>query len=99
MSQEGVQQGDPLGPLLFAVVIHAIIVSIAVQVPKLEANLWYLDDGTFAGKTSDVYRAYQILEDMGPTKGLILGHSKCELIRHRPQKVEDSTAYPFPKTL
>ena len=40
-SQEGVQQGDPLGPLLFAMVIHAVIIQISEEVPNLDANLWY----------------------------------------------------------
>ncbi len=98
-SKEGVQQGDPLGPLFFAVVIQSIIVTIAEETPGLEANLWYLDDGTIAGRTSDVYRAYEIIEEMGPQRGLQLRHMKCELIRHRPQPlVEKSPVYPFPKT-
>ena len=33
-SQEGVQQGDPLGPLLFAMVVQSFVL-----------NEWYLDDG------------------------------------------------------
>ena len=93
------QQGDPLGPLVFAVVIQSIIVTIAEETPGLEANLWYLDDGTIAGRTCDVYRAYEIIEEMGPHRGLQLGHMKCELIRHRPQPIADNShVYSFPKT-
>ena len=85
--------------LFFAVVIQSIIVTIAEETPGLDANLWYLDDGTIAGRTSDVYRAYETIEEMGPQRGLQLGHMKCELIRHRPQPlVEKSPVYPFPKT-
>ena len=39
----GVQQGDPLGPLLFSIVLAPIIEEIRALNPRL--NLWYLDDG------------------------------------------------------
>ena len=44
MSREGVQQGDPLDPLLFCLTIHELTI-------QLEANLcmFYLDDGTLVG--------------------------------------------------
>ena len=41
-----VQQGDPLGPLGFAQVLHPIIKKIKESVPSLLINAWYLDDGT-----------------------------------------------------
>ena len=40
-SARGVQQGDPLGPLLFSLGIHSLATSL-----KSEMNLWYLDDIT-----------------------------------------------------
>ena len=41
----GVQQGDPLGPLGFALTLHSIIERIKAEVPGLALNAWYLDDG------------------------------------------------------
>jgi hypothetical protein len=38
-SQEGVQQGNPLGPLLFCLVIHPLIKKL-----QLELRIFYLDD-------------------------------------------------------
>ena len=43
-SMEGVQQGDPLGPLLFCLTIHPLVFLL-----KSELSIWYLDDGTIEG--------------------------------------------------
>jgi len=40
-SELGVQQGDPCGPALFALVLQPIVEAI-----RTELNLWFLDDGT-----------------------------------------------------
>ena len=42
-SSTGVQQGDPLGPLLFCLTIHSILERMPDALPF---NSWYLDDGT-----------------------------------------------------
>ncbi|KAJ0538826.1 putative reverse transcriptase domain-containing protein [Helianthus annuus] len=47
-STTGVQQGDPLGPLLFALVLHPLIHQIRDRC-KLLFHAWYLDDGTIIG--------------------------------------------------
>lgn len=52
-SQEGVHQGDPLGPALFALVIHPILND--VQAKNLNVvTLAYLDDVMFIGPPLDV---------------------------------------------
>lgn len=75
----GVQQGDPLGPLLFAMGLHPIVETIQRECPSLLMNAWYLDDGTIVGKTEDVYKAFTILREMSPEYGLELNLKKCEL--------------------
>jgi len=40
-SQEGVQQGDPMGPLLFSLVVHRLLTSLCSDLV-----LGYLDDFT-----------------------------------------------------
>ena len=45
-SSQGVQQGDPLGPALFSLVIRR---AVAIADTGTDANLWYLDDGTIGG--------------------------------------------------
>eukprot|EP00731_Ephydatia_muelleri_P036466 Em0260g3a len=51
-SQSGVQQGDPLGPMLFALVLHKLVSSIEADDDciNLSFNAWYLDDGILVGE-------------------------------------------------
>ena len=74
-SAEGVQQGDPLGPLLFCLTIHPLITSL-----KLEYRVFYLDDGTIGGPKEEVLQDLQYIECQAAHLGLSLNHSKTELI-------------------
>ena len=53
-SELGVQRGDPLGPLLFSLVLHKLIRTIIedTECSQLLLNLWYLDDGVLSGTKS-----------------------------------------------
>ena len=44
-SCQGVQQCDPLGPLLFALILYPLVLKIH-QSCKLNLQAWYLDDVT-----------------------------------------------------
>jgi hypothetical protein len=55
-SCEGVQQGDPLGPFLFSLVLHVLIRKIEKEFPNLKLNLWYLDDGSLVGKNDEYFK-------------------------------------------
>ena len=46
-SSEGVQQGDPLGPLLFCLTIHNMVEQLCSQL-----NVFYLDDGNLGGTSN-----------------------------------------------
>ena len=63
-SSTGVQQGDPIGPLLFAHAVDQIANGVAS-----ELNVWYLDDATIGGSPesvlSDVQRCVTGLKRMG----------------------------------
>ena len=96
-SQSGVQQGDPLGPMLFALVLHKLVTSIEVDDDCLHLILeaWYLDDGVLAGERSTVIHALHLIEELGPHLGLHMNLSKCELFSrngnsHFPPVVESS---------
>ena len=72
----GVQQGDPLGPLGFALVLHPVIEKIKESVPSLLINVWYLDDGTLCGTENELATALSIIESEGPPRELLLNRSK-----------------------
>ena len=74
-SAEGVQQGDPLGPLLFSLTIHHLVRSL-----ESEFKLFYLDDGTMGGHLSNVMNDLKQIEQATEELGLVLNHSKSEII-------------------
>ena len=73
-SEMGVQQGDPLGPLLFCLVLQKIISTIGVDPTcnGLKFHSWYIDDVVVAGPSQAVKQVISILH-------LFLNTSKCEL--------------------
>ncbi|GKF64373.1 putative reverse transcriptase domain-containing protein, partial [Tanacetum coccineum] len=73
-----VQQGDPLGPLLFALVLHPLIHRIR-DCCQLLFHAWYLDDGTIIGDTIEVAKAIDIIRAEGPRLGLELNIKKTEV--------------------
>ena len=79
-SQAGVQQGDPLGPFLFCLVLQVLIDKLMDKVPDLALNNWYMDDGSLFGKSDDVLRAWNIVKTEGPHLGLFSNLQKCEVI-------------------
>ena len=79
LSRCRVQQGDPLGPLGFALTLQPIVERIKTEVPGLKINAWYLDDGTLCGSAVDLAAALSIVEQDGPTRGLNLNRSKSLL--------------------
>ena len=76
----GVQQGDPLGPFLFCLVLQQLVQRVKDTCPRLESNKWYLDDGTIAGRPEDTLKTLHIIREFGPSLGLHLNLSKCEMI-------------------
>jgi len=73
-----VQQGGPLGPLLFSLVLHPLIPQIRDSC-KLLLHAWYLDDGTLVGDSGVVAKALDIIRVFGPEFGLVLNICKTEI--------------------
>ena len=93
LSCSGVQQRDPLGPLGFTLTVQPIVERIKAEVPGLNINAWYLDDGTLCGTPDDLAEALQIVEEEGPARGLLLNRAKFLLYI---PKDGDSSYNPLP---
>ena len=78
-SSEGVQQGDPLGPLLFCLTIHKLTSQL-----ESEFCLFYLDDGTLGGDAEQVLLDLLSVEQGAKELGLSLNRGKCEVISKDP---------------
>ena len=74
-SEEGIQQGDPLGPFLFCLAIHHLLQSL-----NSELIISYMDDITLAGSTAVVAKDVEAIISSGASSGLHLNVSKCECI-------------------
>ena len=82
-SEQGVQQGDPLGPLLFSLVLNILVSEISSRGDcSLNYHAWYLDDGALAGPGSSVYNILAMLQELGPSLGLHVNIHKWEVFSH-----------------
>ncbi|GKG20017.1 putative reverse transcriptase domain-containing protein, partial [Tanacetum coccineum] len=77
-SATGVQQGDPLKHLLFALILHPLLHKIKDSC-KLLLHSWYLDDGTVIGDSEEVVRVLDIIKVSDPCLGLKLNIKKTEI--------------------
>ncbi|XP_055334990.1 uncharacterized protein LOC129586034 [Paramacrobiotus metropolitanus] len=73
-SESGVQQGDPLGPLLFCLVLHLLVITLTT-----ELNAWFLDDGTLGGSPASVLANFDRIIAEAHSIGLDVNIAKCEL--------------------
>jgi hypothetical protein len=76
-SDEGAQQGDPLGPLYFCLTIKELLESM-----QSELVLGYLDDITLGDDARTCLNDFLHLEDAARRLGLEMNRSKCEVVGH-----------------
>ena len=74
-SEEGVQQGDPLGPVLFCMAVQPLL-----SEAQVDLRIGYLDDLTFGDSLPKLADALIALQDSASDVGLKLNINKCELI-------------------
>ena len=74
-SCEGIQQGDPLGPLLFCLSIHHLLLAL-----HSELRMSYLDDISLGGDVEDISNDLVMFKQGAKDVGLQLNPNKCEII-------------------
>jgi len=77
LSEEGAQQGDPLGPLYFCLVFKEVLESL-----QSELVLGYLDDVAVGDSAATVLNDFKQLETTAKHLGLEVKRSKCEVVGH-----------------
>eukprot|EP00971_Amphidinium_carterae_P334777 6470239-Amphidinium_carterae.1 len=100
-SSRGCQQGDPLGPALFALAIQDIVEETILAVisafpQELDISAFYLDDGVFCGSAKAIAMAAELLHEKFATVGLHMNPNKCQVIprgRSSPQMRETFRKY------
>jgi len=75
-SATGVQQGDPLGPILFALAFHRVLRAVSSRHPGLQLVAAYLDDLTIAGTGEECKRALQTVCEEAQFLGLRVNGDK-----------------------
>ena len=77
VSEEGAQQGDPLGPLYFCLVVKELL-----DLLQSELVIGYLDDFTLGDDAEVCLQDFQMLELSAARLGLQINRNKCEVIGH-----------------
>src|SRR6266536_545960 len=75
LSQEGTQQGDPLGALLFCIALQPILLDL-----NTELVFGYMDDVTIGGLERHSTGIVDFIRTRCEKIGLTLNDSKCEII-------------------
>ena len=81
-SEEEVQQGDPLGSLLFSLTVQHLLVN-----SQCELTTGYLDDFGLGDQLPHLGRRIQVLESEALKLGLAVNHTKCEIFGLVPKDV------------
>ena len=89
-TQEGAQQGDPIGPLLMCNTVHPLLSSL-----QSKLNIGFLDDVTSGGHVDVVASDVAEIIRLGAEIGLLLNISKCKLIAHSDLQLNDALLQSF----
>ena len=85
-SSRGVQQGDPLGPLFFALILNTLVAKINAS---LGIHIGFFNNGTLIGCKSDLLKALDILSTDGNWSGFEVNFEKCELFYPNQSELSD----------
>jgi hypothetical protein len=84
LSQLGVQQGDPLGPILFCLALLIVVLKVKENFPTI-LQQWYCDDGNIIAKPEELARVYNFLIEELKALSLETNFKKTELIPLNPE--------------
>jgi hypothetical protein len=89
LSSEGAQQGDPLGPLFFAVAIIPLLEELQSQLHNGYINA-YIDDLTQLAKFENQCQAIVKLKELAPQYGLKINFSKFKILMTKCGSVQEA---------
>ena len=89
-SEVGVQQGDPLGALLFCIGLHPIL-----SATSSELTFGFMDDVTLGGPCTVVAADVELFRSHGSKFGLMLNIDKCEVITRQSALLPDTVLQGF----
>ena len=90
----GVQQGEPLSPVLFCAGIAPLIQAVADYFPEVE-QLWYLDYGLLYGDAEHVSACMVLIQKRLQLLNMELNLQKCELYtKMEPDRLGDLQRVP-----
>eukprot|EP01091_Cochliopodium_minus_P008654 TRINITY_DN1999_c0_g1_i12.p1 TRINITY_DN1999_c0_g1~~TRINITY_DN1999_c0_g1_i12.p1 ORF type:complete len:1018 (+),score=208.55 TRINITY_DN1999_c0_g1_i12:231-3056(+) len=76
ISQTGVDQGDPLGPVLFSLVLNRVIKKIDGEFNDVLMNAWFLDDGLIIAPVKTLQQIVTFMQKEFTEIGLELNMKK-----------------------
>ena len=77
-SEEGIHQGDPIGPALFVTAIHPVLKELQKHHPRIHL-LAYMDAVFLLGSSEDVSSAFHDLKNSFSALLLDVTYHKCEI--------------------
>ena len=82
ISERGVQQGDPLGPMFFSLALQPLLLQLheGISDEGLQLVFSFLDDLVLAGEQHAVAGAFHAFKSSALNIGLEFNTSKCEVI-------------------
>jgi hypothetical protein len=78
-ANEGILQGDPLGPFLFSLALNPVLMKMKGSCPSLSVAGAYLDDCFLVGKVDEVCKATRLFRQECELLGLDLTTHKCKV--------------------